>query len=32
MKSLRSAIEAGELDQFVDGFYKEQGKKVPTMR
>jgi queuine tRNA-ribosyltransferase len=32
MKSLRSAIEKGALEQFVDGFYKEQGKKVPTMR
>jgi queuine tRNA-ribosyltransferase len=32
MKSLRSAIEKGELEQFVDGFYQEQGKKVPTMR
>ncbi|MEE9345287.1 MAG: tRNA guanosine(34) transglycosylase Tgt [Methylococcales bacterium] len=32
MKALRSAIEAGEIESFVDDFYKEQGKKVPTMR
>lgn len=32
MKALRSAIEVGELERFVDGFYQEQGKKVPSMR
>ncbi len=32
MKSLRSAIAAGELEQFVEHFYKQQGKNVPVMR
>lgn len=32
MKSLRSAIEMGGLEQFVVRFYKQEGKNVPIMR
>ncbi len=32
MKSIRSAIEIGKLEAFVEDFYRQQGKKVPIMR
>lgn len=31
MKGLRGAIEAGELDLFLEQFYSEKGKSVPAM-
>ncbi|MCH9699744.1 MAG: tRNA guanosine(34) transglycosylase Tgt [Gammaproteobacteria bacterium] len=32
MQSMRQAIEAGSFGEFVEQFYLQQGKKVPSMR
>jgi queuine/archaeosine tRNA-ribosyltransferase len=31
MQGLRTAIEQGELDTFIEKFYAEKGKTVPAM-